>query len=104
MTRLRVTWRAAAVVWYAHATRARARARALAAAVTGKHAPVLLVVLGLGGGLAGGALIGEWCLGLVMIAESVLVVFVGMQRDDGTGRQPQGHTVPEILERARLAP
>jgi hypothetical protein len=68
--------------------------------------PLLLVILGLGGGLAGGALIGEWCLGLVLIAESALVVFVGLARDDGTGRpsSPQGHTVPEILERARNLP
>jgi hypothetical protein len=100
MTRLRVTWRAALVVQAAHA----ARARAWAAALLGRHAPVLLVVLGLGGGLAGGALVGEWCLGLVMITESALLVFAGFARDDGTGRGPRGRTVEEVLERARHLP
>jgi len=98
MARSRPTWRAAAVLAVAHARRARAGL----AAVLVPHAPVLLVVLGLGGGLAGGALVGEWCLGLVMIAESVLLVYVGFARDDGTGRPvAEARTVPEILERAR---
>jgi hypothetical protein len=100
MTRLRVTWRAAAVVQAVHVRRARARV----AVLLGRHAALLLVVLGLGGALAGGALIGEWCLGLVLIAESALAVFAGFARDDGTGQPPRGHTLPEILERARNAP
>ena len=59
---------------------------------------VLLVVLGFGGGLAGGALVGEWCLGLVLIAESVLVVYVGFARDDGRALPVQGeHTVRDVL-------
>lgn len=92
-----VRWRASAVLWAAHAGRLRARLV--------PHTALLLVVLGLGGGLAGGALIGEWCLGLMLIAESALVVYVGLARDDGTGSGPrQGHTVPEILERARNLP
>ena len=102
MTRLRVTWRAAAVLAAAHARGARTRL----AAVLAPRAPVLLVALGLGGGLAGGALIGEWCLGLVMIAEAGLLVYVGLARDDGAGRPPprEARTVPEILERARHLP
>jgi hypothetical protein len=67
---------------------------------------VALVVLGLGGALAGGALVGEWCLGLVLIAESALAVYVGFGRDDGKGA-PRGRdweTVPGILERARRLP
>jgi hypothetical protein len=93
LIRLRVTRRAAAVVWHAHARRLQAR-------VAG-HTPLLLVVLGLAGGLGGGALIGRWCLGLMLIAESGLLVYVGFARDDGTGRPSAGQTVPEILERAR---
>jgi hypothetical protein len=95
-----VRWRASAVLWAAHASRVRARLRARLV----PHTALLLVILGLGGGLAGGALIGEWCLGLMLIAESALVVYVGLARDDGTGRPQQGHTVPEILERARNLP
>ncbi len=100
MTRLRVTRRAAAVVWLAHAR----RAAAWLAANRARLMPIALVILGLGGGLAGGALVGEWCLGATMIAESVLLVYVGLQRDDGTGRPSRGYTVPEILERARHLP
>ena len=61
---------------------------------------------GLGGMLAGGALVGEWCLGLVLIAESGGALAVGLLRDDGTGAAPArgAMTVPEILERARHAP
>ena len=101
MAKLRVTWRAAAVVWAAHAQRARVR---LAAAL-GHHAPALLVALGLGGALGGGALVGEWCLGLVLIAESAGAVAVGLSMDDGNG-PPRGRprTVEDVLERARLAP
>lgn len=100
MARLRPAWRAAAVVWRAHA--ARARLRLLAAA----RQPLVLVVLGLGGALAGGALVGEWCLGLVMVAEGALVAYVGFARDDGAGPLPahEAPTVGQVLERARLLP
>ena len=48
--------------------------------------------------MAGGALIGEWCLGLVMIAEAALVVYVGFARDDGGGLPVRGaRSVQEIL-------
>jgi hypothetical protein len=62
-----------------------------------------LVVLGLGGALAGGALVGEWALGVVLIAESGFAVFVGLKRDD---RKPQvrGRTVGEVLEQVRARP
>lgn len=100
MTRLRVTWRAAAVVWATHAQRARTQL----VAAFGRRVPVLLVILGLGGALAGGALIGEWCLGLVLIAESAGVVAVGLGMDDGKPPRPGARTVEDVFERARLAP
>jgi hypothetical protein len=98
MTRLRVTWRAAAVLWLAHTRRA---GRRLVAARS-RLVPVALVVLGLGGMLAGGALVGEWCLGLVLIAESAAMVWVGLNTDDGRP-VPQVHDLSP-LERARRAP
>jgi hypothetical protein len=99
----RATWRAAAVVWAAHARRARGRL----VASRPRLVPVLLTILGLGGMLAGGALIGEWCLGLMMIAEGVGAVAFGLFRDDGTGHPPSpfdAPTVAQVLERARHAP
>jgi hypothetical protein len=87
-----VRWRASAVVWAAHARRLGRRYPSLPS--------VLLVILGLGGGLAGASLIGEWCLGLVMIAESVGLIWVGWNRDDGA--EPGVDTGSEALvERAR---
>ena len=101
MTRLRVTWRAAAVVAAAQARGAGSRL----AAAAGRRMKALPVVIGLGGMLAGGALVGEWCLGLVLIAESGGALAVGLLRDDGTAPQGRGAmTVPEILERARHVP
>ena len=94
-----VRWRASAVLWAAHARRLAARYPSLPS--------LLLVVLGLGAGLAGGALIGEWCLGLVMIAEAAGLVWVGWNRDDGTGRDSspfEAPTVQQVLARARHAP
>jgi hypothetical protein len=56
-----------------------------AALIVHKHALVssVLMFLGAGGALAGGALIGEWALGLVLIAESGLAFWFGLYRDDG---------------------
>jgi hypothetical protein len=83
-------WRAYAAVWLSRGHLLRAHRHALVS--------VGLVVLGLGGGLAGGALIGEWCLGVVMIAEAALVVFVGFARDDGRGLPVAGErTVADVL-------
>jgi hypothetical protein len=90
-----VRWRASAVLWAAHARRI-ARAHP-------SLPSLLLVVLGMGGGLAGGALVGEWCLGLVMMAESAALIWVGWNRDDGQGA-PDEHTLAAILDRARSAP
>lgn len=68
-----------------------------------------LIVSGLAGMAGGAALIGTWCVGLVLIAESGGVLWFGLFRDDGTplprlpGRGgPRTHE--EILEAARYAP
>lgn len=101
LARAQVRWHAAAVIWAAHARRLRDRARA------SRHvlASVLLVAAGMAGGLGGGALIGTWCLGLVMIAESCGLIWFGLMRDDGTPRPRRGaRTVAEVLEDERIRP
>jgi hypothetical protein len=63
---------------------------------------VLLVVAGLAGALGGGALIGRWCLGLVLLAESAGAIWFGLNRDDGTPLPRRGgRTVADVLEEHR---
>jgi hypothetical protein len=65
----------------------------------------LLLAAGLLGGLAGGWLVARWCLGVVLIAESGLVCWVALARDDGIRPVQQGErTVADVLEYARRAP
>lgn len=96
---LSVRWRAASAVWREHARILRGRARESGHFLTS----LALVVLGMAGGLSGGALVGRWCLGLVLIAESALLVVLGLSRDDG-GRLPRrgARTVAQVLEDERL--
>jgi hypothetical protein len=96
--RVSVVVRAQAAAWRDHGRKSRHQ---LASAG--------LVTAGLGGMLGGGALIGTWCLGLVLIAVSGGAVWFGLMRDDGSGlprlpvrRGPK--TVADVLEEARLAP
>lgn len=64
-----------------------------------------LICLGLGGALAGGWVIGWWCLGLVAIAESAGLIYVGLARDDGEALPTRGaRTVEQVLETERLRP
>jgi hypothetical protein len=44
---------------------------------------VALVVAGMSGMLGGAALIGLWCLGLVLIAEAAGLAWLGLMRDAG---------------------
>lgn len=60
---------------------------------------VLLVLAGLAGALAGGWLVGRWCLGLVLMAESAGAIWFGLMRDDGAGVPRRGERTP--LEAAR---
>jgi hypothetical protein len=68
---------------------------------------VLLVAAGLLGGLAGGWLVGRWCLGVVTIAESAGVCWLGLARDDGVLPRvvhPGERTIAQVLEHARRVP
>lgn len=99
----RVVRRAAVATWRARLAPAWQRA------VRSRHAlaSAALVLGGALGMLAGGALVGRWCLGLVLIGESVFAAWAGLQRDDGRGRPPSPHeppTLAQVLERARQAP
>lgn len=101
LTNARVRLTVAGIIWRDRARRARARLH------RGRHvlAQAALVVAGLGGGLAGGALVGEWCLGVVLVAESGGALWFGLMRDDGTGLPRRGaRTVEDILEAERLRP
>jgi hypothetical protein len=61
-----------------------------------------LVLAGLAGALGGGALIGRWCLGLVLLAESAGAIWFGLMRDDGTGLPRRGErTIADVAEEYR---
>jgi hypothetical protein len=63
---------------------------------------VLLVLAGLAGALGGGALIGRWCLGLVLLAESGGAVWFGLNRDDGQPLPRRGErTIADVAEEYR---
>jgi hypothetical protein len=96
-----VVARAQLAAWRLHARRVRSRVSRSRHQLTS----AALVVLGLGGALAGGALIGEWCLGLTLIAESAGALWVGLNRDDGEPVPRRGErTVAEVLEEQRRLP
>ena len=101
MADLGAVWVQARAYWATareRARHARQRARSNRHVITS----ALLVVLGLGGALGGGAVVGEWALGLVLIAESAGLVWFGLYRDD---RKPaRGRTVGEVLEVERRRP
>lgn len=87
------------VVTRAHLAAWRGQARQVRARSGRTITSVLLVVAGLAGALGGGALIGQWCLGLVLICESAGAVWVGLCRDDGQPAARRGlRTVAEVLE------
>jgi hypothetical protein len=93
-----VVVRAQLAAWRGQARRIRARSGRTITSV-------LLVVAGLAGALGGGALVGRWCLGLVLIAESAGAVWVGLCRDDGQPTAVRGaRTVAEVLEQHRHLP
>jgi hypothetical protein len=68
---------------------------------------VVLLLLSLGGVLAGGWLTGRLGFGLCVIADSVAVAVWALLRDDGKAAEPpQVHSVPtlaQVLEKARNA-
>ncbi len=60
------------------------------------RSPVVLLLLALAGMLGGGALIGVWCLGLCLIADSVAVAVFTIVHD-WPERAPV-HAVPSLPE------
>lgn len=70
---------------------------------------IVLLLVALAGVLGGGALIGTWCLGLCLIADSVAVGVWALMRDDGVpvpgvrGVPSAGLTLAQVLERARAS-
>lgn len=93
--------RAQLAAWRGHGRDVRARLARSRHVLTS----VLLVLAGLGGALAGGALIGRWCLGLVLLAESAGAVWAGLNRDDGQPLPRRGErTIADVAEEYRRLP
>lgn len=96
-----VRWRAAWVLWTAHArglaSRARRARRQLASAA--------LIIAGIAGLLGFSSLVGLWCLGLTGMAVSGGALWFGLMRDDGTGVPRRGErSVADVLEAERWRP
>lgn len=98
MTRFAVTTRAYVHAWRGHLHETRWRIRAGLA----RRSSLLLVLAGGLGALGGGYLIGRWCLGLVLIGESVFAMYIGLNRDDGADLPIRGaRTVEQVLDDER---
>ena len=96
-----VRWRAAWVLWAAHARGLGSRAR------RARHqlASAALIVAGVGGLLGFSSLVGLWCLGLTGMAVSAGALWLGLMRDDGTGLPRRGaRSVADVLEVERMRP
>ena len=90
--------------WYAWRGRGRS-VRELARRSRHVLTSVALVLAGLAGALGGGALIGRWCLGLVLLAESAGAVWFGLNRDDGEPLPRRGErTIADVAEEYRRLP
>ncbi len=67
------------------------------------RSPVLLLLAALAGMLGGGALIGTWCLGLCLIADSAAAAVFALIHDwpEPGARRPRAPVVPlaEYLDR-----
>jgi hypothetical protein len=96
------------VVTRAYLATVRARGRAFRVRLArSRHVltSAALVIAGLAGALGGGALIGRWCLGLVLLAESAGAVWFGLMRDDGTALPRRGErTIADVAEEYRRLP
>jgi hypothetical protein len=103
MTRTLVATRAQLHVW-AVPLRGRLRlARRRAKAAASRHSATLLVIFGALGALGGGALIGIKFLGLVMIAESCSLIWLGVNQEDGQDVPIRGaRTAQQVLDDERL--
>jgi hypothetical protein len=101
LTGIVVQVRAQLAAWRGQGARVRARLSRSRHVLTS----ALLVVAGLAGALGGGALIGRWCLGLVLLAESAGAIWLGLNRDDGTPLPRRGErTIADVAEEYRRLP
>jgi hypothetical protein len=101
LTGIVVVFRAYMATWRARGRSVRELAR------RSRHVLVsaALVCCGLAGAAVGGALVGRWCLGLVLIAESCGAIWFGLMRDDGTPLpQRGGRTIADVAEEYRRLP
>jgi hypothetical protein len=99
MTRVAVATRAQIHAWRGHLHEARWKLRHMLA----RRSSLLLVLIGGAGALGGGYLIGRWCLGLTMIAESVGLIWLGLNQEDGTDLPIRGaRTAQQVLDDERL--
>lgn len=65
----------------------------------GALANVALVILGMAGAVVGGRFVGVWMMGLVIMAESALLIYVGFSRDDGASMPVRGSRTPaQVLD------
>jgi hypothetical protein len=65
---------------------------------------VTAVVLGALGALAGGWLVGRWCLGLVLIAEGGCAVFWSLSHDfQPRPARPSATALEQVFDRARAS-
>jgi len=96
MRRLPVAARAQLHAWRGHAQRW--RARLAAARRRGLVTSALLVTVGMTGALLAGWQIAGWMLGLVALAESAGLIWVGLAREDGEDLPARGsRTVAQVL-------
>jgi len=99
MTQALVATRAQLHAWAGTSRRVRSGGGGAAA----RRSALLLVLGGCLGALAGGDLIGRWCMGLVLIAESAGAIWLGLNQEDG-GELPLlgARTVDQVLDDERL--
>ena len=101
MTKLRATTRAQLAAWRGHLHEARWRLRAALA----RHSSLLMMFAGALAMLGGGALIGRWCLGLVLIGQGVFVCWLALNREEPEHVPARGaRTVAEVLSDEQWRP
>lgn len=105
VTGTRPDWRATWTLILVRAVAAAGGAAARLRAARHSLISLALVVAGGLGAMAGGWLIGRWCLGLVIISESVGLVLLGLNRDDGQPAPVRGaRSVAQVLDDERIRP
>lgn len=99
MARAAVAVRAQWHAWRGVMHETRWRLRAMLA----RRSPTLLVLAGGLGAVGGGWLVGRWFAGLVIVAESVGLISLGLNQEDGQGLPYRGaRTVEQVLDDERV--